>query len=27
VINGKHRFAWVAPNLAFLPARAQYLDF
>jgi hypothetical protein len=27
MINRTHRFAWVAPNLAFLPARAQYLDF
>jgi len=27
VINDKHRFAWVAPNLVFQPARAQYLDF
>jgi hypothetical protein len=27
VIDGMHRFAWVAPNLAFQPARAQYLDF
>ncbi len=27
VINVKHRFAWVTPNLAFQPARAQYLSF
>ena len=26
VIDGNHRFAWVAPDIQFQPARSQYLD-